>query len=812
MGTFFHPITLFRADGAPETFDALVDTGSSFSTVPAPVLSRLGVKPFAKVRLRLATGEAVMRDIGEVRATFDGQEPRTIICVFGDPDAPALIGAQALENFMLGVDPDQKRLVPLEGWWATSAAPAEKPFVVASDFALTGDQPQAVDRIESGLRQGFKHQTLLGVTGSGKTFTMANVIARNQKPTLVISPNKTLAAQLYAEFRDFFPENAVEYFVSYYDYYQPEAYIPRTDTYIAKDADINEEIDKLRHAATRALFERRDVVIVASVSCIYGLGEPSEYYNFVLHFKVGETANRARALRRLVDMQYERNDQNITRGRFRLRGDSLTVLPAYEELAVRIDFFGDEVERILQLDPLTGEVLSEMDAVDIYPAKHFVTSADKLDQAIEDIEAELEERHAILLERGKLLEAQRLVERTRYDIECLREQGYCSGIENYSRHLARRAAGSTPWTLIDYFPDDFLMIIDESHQTIPQVRAMFHGDIRRKQTLVDFGFRLPSAIDNRPLNFQEFLEHINQVIYVSATPGPWEQEMSEQVVEQIIRPTGLVDPEVEVRPTKGQVDDLLAEIRIRAERGERTLVTTLTKKMAEDLADYLVEMGVKTHYLHSEIQTFERVEILRDLRLGVYDVIVGINLLREGLDLPEVSLVAILDADKEGYLRSEWSLIQTMGRAARNVNGRVIMYADVMTDSMRRAIGEVERRRKIQESYNAEHGIEPEGIRKAVRDITDRVRQVAEEKPEYKTGDIPKDEIARLIKDFEKQMKDAARNLEFEKAALLRDRVVELRRELVGDDEGLEIISSMRRGDAAGPRPRLRQGRTRPRK
>jgi len=811
MGTFFHPITLFRADGAPETFDALVDTGSSFSTVPAPVLSRLGVKPFAKVRLRLATGEAVMRDIGEVRATFDGQEPRTIICVFGDPDAPALIGAQALENFMLGVDPDQKRLVPLEGWWATSAAPAEKPFVVASDFALTGDQPQAVDRIESGLRQGFKHQTLLGVTGSGKTFTMANVIARNQKPTLVISPNKTLAAQLYAEFRDFFPENAVEYFVSYYDYYQPEAYIPRTDTYIAKDADINEEIDKLRHAATRALFERRDVVIVASVSCIYGLGEPSEYYNFVLHFKVGETANRARALRRLVDMQYERNDQNLTRGRFRLRGDSLTVLPAYEELAVRIDFFGDEVERILQLDPLTGEVLSEMDAVDIYPAKHFVTSADKLDQAIEDIEAELEERHAILLERGKLLEAQRLVERTRYDIECLREQGYCSGIENYSRHLARRAAGSTPWTLIDYFPDDFLMIIDESHQTIPQVRAMFHGDIRRKQTLVDFGFRLPSAIDNRPLNFQEFLEHINQVIYVSATPGPWEQEMSEQVVEQIIRPTGLVDPEVEVRPTKGQVDDLLAEIRIRAERGERTLVTTLTKKMAEDLADYLVEMGVKTHYLHSEIQTFERVEILRDLRLGVYDVIVGINLLREGLDLPEVSLVAILDADKEGYLRSEWSLIQTMGRAARNVNGRVIMYADVMTDSMRRAIGEVERRRKIQESYNAEHGIEPEGIRKAVRDITDRVRQVAEEKPEYKTGDIPKDEIARLIKDFEKQMKDAARNLEFEKAALLRDRVVELRRELVGDEEGLEIISSMRRG-GDGPRPRLRQGRTRPRK
>ncbi len=693
-----------------------------------------------------------------------------------------------------------------------SRLPAEKPFVINSEFAMTGDQPAAVDRMDAGLREGMKHQTLLGVTGSGKTFTMANVIARHQRPTLVMSPNKTLAAQLYAEFRDFFPENAVEYFVSYYDFYQPEAYIPRTDTYIAKDADINEEIDKLRHAATRALFERRDIVIVASVSCIYGLGEPSEYYNFVLHFKKGENTNRARALRRLVDMQYERNDQNITRGRFRLRGDSLTIIPTYEELAVRIDFFGDEVERILSLDPLTGEVLREMDGVDIFPAKHFVTSADKLEKAIENIEAELQERHAILLERGKLLEAQRLTERTRYDVECLREQGYCSGIENYSRHLAGREAGSTPWTLLDYFPDDSLFIIDESHQTLPQVRGMFHGDIRRKQTLVDFGFRLPSAIDNRPLNFQEFLDHINQVIYVSATPGPWEQEMSEQVVQQIIRPTGLTDPEVEVRPTKGQVDDLLAEIRLRAERGERVLVTTLTKKMAEDLADYLVEMGVKTHYLHSEIQTFERVEILRDLRLGVYDVVVGINLLREGLDLPEVGLVAILDADKEGYLRSEWSLIQTMGRAARNVNGQVIMYADVMTDSMRRAIAETDRRRRIQESYNAEHGIQPEGIQKAVRDITDRVRQVAEEKPEYKTGDIPKEEIARLIKDFEGQMKAAAKNLEFEKAALLRDRVVELRSELVGDEEGLEIISSMRRGGVDGPRPRLRQGRTRPRR
>jgi excinuclease ABC subunit B len=685
-------------------------------------------------------------------------------------------------------------------------APTQKPFLLAADFQLTGDQPEAVDKLEQGLIQKQKHQTLLGVTGSGKTFTMANVIARANRPTIVISPNKTLAAQLYSEFRDFFPENAVEYFVSYYDYYQPEAYIPRTDTYIAKDADINEEIDKLRHAATRALFERRDVVIVASVSCIYGLGEPSEYYSFVVRFKKGETSNRSRILRRLVDMQYERNDQNLVRGRFRLRGDSLTILPAYDELAVRVDFFGDEVERIMHLDPLTGEVLAELDEIDVYPAKHFVTSADKLEQAIEDIEAELSERYQILQERGKLLEAQRLVERTRYDIECLREQGYCSGIENYSRHLARRGAGSTPWTLIDYFPDDFLMFIDESHVAVPQIRGMYHGDIARKQTLVDFGFRLPSALDNRPLSFNEFLSHLNQVIYVSATPGPWEYEHSEQVVEQIIRPTGLIEPEIEVRPTKGQIDDLLHEVRIRAERSERVLVTTLTKKMAEDLADYLQEMGVKTHYLHSEIQTLERVEILRDLRLGVYDVVVGINLLREGLDLPEVSLVAILDADKEGYLRSEGSLIQTIGRAARHVNGRVLMYADYVTDSMRRAIEETERRRRIQVGYNEQHNIEPEGIRKAIRDITERVRQVAEERPEYTPGSIPKDEIGRLVKDLEKQMKEAAKNLEFEKAALLRDRVVELRRELVGDEEGLNIISAMRRtGSSSYGRARRRR-------
>ncbi len=802
MGTFFHPITLVGAAGDSETLDALVDTGSSFTTVPREVLMRLGCTPFTRARLRLANGHVIEADLGEITAELNGGVPRTIICAFGEPGSAPLIGAQALENFMLGVDPDQKRLVPLEGWWATTVPTADTAFRLSSDFQMTGDQPEAVEKLVAGIQAKQKHQTILGVTGSGKTFTMANVIARTNRPTLVLSPNKTLAAQLYSEFRDFFPENAVEYFVSYYDYYQPEAYIPRSDTYIAKDADINEEIDKLRHAATRALFQHRDVIIVASVSCIYGLGEPSEYYNFVLRFRKNEPGNRSRALRRLVDMQYERNDQNLVRGRFRLRGDSLTVLPAYEELAVRVDFFGDEVERILQLDPLTGEVLSEMDEVEIYPAKHFVTSQDKLESAIEDIEAELNETHAMLLERGKLLEAQRLTERTRYDIECLREQGYCSGIENYSRHLARRAAGSTPWTLLDYFPDDWLLFIDESHMAIPQVRGMYRGDRSRKQTLVDYGFRLPSALDNRPLSFQEFLGHINQVIYVSATPGPWEYEHSEQVVQQVIRPTGLLDPTIEVRPTKGQIDDLIDEVRARVDRGERVLCTTLTKKMAEDLADYLIEMGVKTHYLHSEIQTFERVEILRDLRLGIYDVVVGINLLREGLDLPEVSLVVILDADKEGYLRSEWSLIQTMGRAARHVSGAVIMYADVMTDSMRRAIEETDRRRRIQQQHNEQHGVEPEGIQKAIRDITERVKQVADAKQDYVTGQIPKDELARLVKDFEKQMKDAARNLEFEKAALLRDRVVELRRDLVGDEEGLAAIAAMRRGATSRGRRR----------
>jgi excinuclease ABC subunit B len=666
-------------------------------------------------------------------------------------------------------------------------------FKLVSDFRPTGDQPQAIDQLTEGLERGYRDQTLLGVTGSGKTFTMANIIEREQRPTLVLAPNKTLAAQLCSEFKEFFPESAVEYFVSYYDYYQPEAYIPRTDTYIAKDADINDEIDKLRHASTRALFQRRDVLIVASVSCIYGLGEPDEYQSFVLSFTKGQRAERSNAVRRLVGMQYERNDMNLIRGKFRLRGDSITIHPAYEELAIRIDFWGDEVERILELDPLSGEILSERESIDIFPAKHFVTSKDKLEAAIADIQVELRERLTEFRSEGKILEAARLEERTNYDLETLQEVGYCSGVENYSRHLARRAAGSTPWTLLDYFPDDFLLFIDESHLSIPQVRGMYFGDINRKQTLVDFGFRLPSALDNRPLSFAEFDRHINQVVYVSATPGPYEFEHSQQVVEQLIRPTGLLDPTIEVKPTKGQIDDLLDEVRARVDRGERVLVTTLTKKMAEDLADYLQEMGVKTHYLHSEINTLDRVEILRDLRLGVYDVVVGINLLREGLDLPEVSLVGILDADKEGYLRSVGSLIQTIGRAARHVDGHVVMYADTMTDSMRRAIDETYRRRQKQLAYNEERGITPLGIRKAIKDINDHVRRVAEEKTEYRSGaDMPRDELMRLIKDLESQMKTAAKNLEFEKAALIRDQVVELRRELASDDEGVALLTGRR--------------------
>ncbi|HEY8171452.1 MAG TPA: excinuclease ABC subunit UvrB, partial [Dehalococcoidia bacterium] len=670
----------------------------------------------------------------------------------------------------------------------------------------TGDQPQAIDALVAGLERGDRAQTLLGVTGSGKTFTMANVVARYQRPTLVLAPNRTLAAQLCSEFKEFFPDNAVEYFVSYYDYYQPEAYIPRTDTYIAKDADINDEIDKLRHAATRALFERRDVLIVASVSCIYGLGEPEEYQSFVVKVRKGEKFDRSRIMRRFVDMQYERNDVNLVRGKFRMRGDSITIQPSYEELAVRIDFFGDEVERIIEIDPLTGELLAERDSVDIYPAKHFVTSHDKLEEAMNHIEVELRERLQQLRTDGKILEAARLEERTNYDLETMREAGYCSGIENYSRHLARRAAGSTPWTLLDYFPDDFLMFVDESHIAIPQVRGMYHGDRARKQTLVDFGFRLPSAMDNRPLNFEEFENHLNQVVYVSATPGPYELGNSAQVVEQVIRPTGLLDPVIDVRPTRGQIDDLLDEVKQRVERQQRVLVTTLTKRMAEDLSDYLQEMGVRTHYLHSEIDTLERVEILRDLRLGVYDVVVGINLLREGLDLPEVSLVCIIDADKEGYLRSGGSLVQTIGRAARHVEGRVIMYADRITDSMRFAIDETNRRREIQRSYNTERGISPEGITKAIRDITDQLKKVAEEKAEYSVKTLPRDEMARLVKDLESQMKTAAKNLEFERAALLRDQVIELRKAMLDGENALHEFAQTSYG-SLGSKPRPRPGR-----
>ncbi len=680
-------------------------------------------------------------------------------------------------------------------------------FRVVSDFQPTGDQPQAIEKLVEGLRKGYKHQTLLGATGTGKTFVMAKVIEAVQRPTLVLAHNKTLAAQLYAEFREFFPHNAVEYFVSYYDYYQPEAYIPRTDTYIEKDADINEEIDRLRLAATSALFSRRDVLIVASVSCIYGLGSPEEYGRVVVTLRRGEVRRRDRVLRHLVSIYYERNDAVLQRGRFRVRGDTLEIQPAYSEFAYRIEFFGDEIERITEIDPLTGEVLAEHEQIDIFPAKHFITPEDKLQKALEDIEAELEERLAELRAAGKLLEAQRLEQRTRYDIEMLREVGYCTGIENYSRHLSQRPPGSPPWTLLDYFPEDWLLFVDESHMTIPQVQGMYRGDRSRKEVLVEYGFRLPSALDNRPLRFDEFEERINQVIYVSATPGPYEREHSAQIVEQIIRPTGLLDPVVEVRPTQGQIDDLVGEIQKRVRVGERVLVTTLTKRMAEDLSDYLAELGIRVHYLHSEIQTIERVEILRDLRLGVYDVVVGINLLREGLDLPEVSLVAILDADKEGFLRSETALIQTIGRAARHVNGMVIMYADTITESMRRAIEETNRRRRIQEAYNKAHGIEPRSIVKAVRDLTDRVmgmRMAAEPAPTYAAGEerpvaprLPKEEIARVIKELEKQMKAAAAALEFEKAAALRDQIFELRRqmELADDRPEWEKIREQERAE-----------------
>jgi excinuclease ABC subunit B len=659
-------------------------------------------------------------------------------------------------------------------------------FKVEAPFEPTGDQPEAIAQLVEGIRKGYRMQTLLGVTGSGKTYTVAKIVEQVQKPTLVLAPNKTLAAQLYSEFKEFFPNNAVEYFVSYYDYYQPEAYIPRTDTYVEKESMLNEEVEKLRLSTTRSLFERRDVLIVASVSCIYGLGSPEEYGEVVLTLKVGEEKRRNKILRHLTEIQYERNDANFIRGRFRVRGDVLEIFPAYEDVAVRIEFFGDEIERMTEIDPLTGEVLGQRQRLDIYPAKHWVTTQQRLNRAIELIENELQERLQELEAEGKLLEAARLKQRTNFDIEMLRETGFCSGVENYSRHLAGRAAGEQPWTLMDYLPDDYLLVVDESHVALPQVRGMFAGDRSRKQVLVDYGFRLPSALDNRPLTFDEFERQINQALFVSATPGPYEYEHSEAVVEQVIRPTGLLDPEISVRPTRGQIDDLLAEIRKRVEKQQRVLVTTLTKKMAEDLADYMQELNIKVHYLHSEIETIERVDILRDLRLGVYDVVVGINLLREGLDLPEVSLVAILDADKEGFLRSEGSLIQIIGRAARHIEGSVIMYADTITRSMQRAIDETNRRRRLQTTYNERNQITPRGIKKDVKTLSERIKAMsgATEGADGHAvatalAGIPKDEALRLIRDLESQMRAAARQLEFEKAAQLRDQIIEVRRAMV---------------------------------
>jgi excinuclease ABC subunit B len=657
----------------------------------------------------------------------------------------------------------------------------EQRFRLVSEFEPRGDQPKAIEELTRGVLDGKRYQTLLGATGTGKTFTIAHTIARVNKPTLVIAHNKTLAAQLCGELKEFFPHNAVEYFVSYYDYYQPEAYVPQTDTYIEKDASINDEIDKLRHSATSALFERRDVIIVASVSCIYGLGSPEEYRDQVLSLRVGMERERNEILRKLVDIQYTRNDINFVRGTFRVRGDVLEIFPvSRSEQAVRVEFFGDEIERIREIDVLTGEIIGDREHVAIFPASHYVTASDVMARALRDIEAELEARLKELRDQGKLLEAQRLEQRTRYDMEMMREMGFCSGIENYSRHLVGKKPGEPPYTLLDYFPDDYLMIIDESHVTVPQLHAMYNGDRSRKEVLVEHGFRLPSALDNRPLRFEEFEERINQVIFVSATPGPYELEKAPDVVEQIIRPTGLLDPKVHVRPTKGQIDDLIGEIRKRVQRDERVLITTLTKKMAEDLTDYLKEMEIRVRYLHSDIKTIERMQILRDLRLGEFDVLVGINLLREGLDLPEVSLVAILDADKEGFLRAERSLIQTIGRAARNANGEVIMYADTITDSMRKAIDETERRRRIQQEYNEKHGITPQTVRKAVREVIEATK-VAEEKAPYgKALDVRsmgKKERRNLISRLEKEMKEAARKLEFERAAELRDMIIELKAE-----------------------------------
>jgi excinuclease ABC subunit B len=666
-------------------------------------------------------------------------------------------------------------------------------FKLNAPFKPTGDQPEAIKQLIEGVEKGYRNQVLLGATGTGKTFTIASVIQQLQKPALIMAHNKTLAAQLYAEFKDFFPENAVAYFVSYYDYYQPEAYVPRHDLFIEKETQINEEIERLRLAATTMLMSRRDVIIVASVSCIYGLGNPEEYGKGVVGLRIGEITRRNALIRQLVDGQYQRNDMELKPGTFRVRGDTLEVIPAYEDKrAYRIAFFGDEVERITELNPLTGEIYAEPETIDIYPAKHYLAQEDKLREAINNIEKEMQDQVAYFKSAGKLLEAQRIEQRTEYDLEMLREVGYSSGIENYSRQLDGRPAGSHPWTLMDFLPSDYLLVIDESHMTIPQVRGMYNGDQNRKSTLVEYGFRLPSALDNRPLKFNEFEQAMGYTIYTSATPGPYEMSKADQVVEQIIRPTGLVDPQVEVRPTKGQVDDLVTEIRERVEKGERVLVTTLTKRMAEDLSEYLMELGLKVHYLHSEVDTLERIGILRDLRLGVFDVVVGINLLREGLDLPEVSLVAILDADKEGFLRSDTALIQTTGRAARHVNGQVIMYADRMTDSMKRAIDETSRRRAKQVTYNKEHGITPVSIHKAIRDLTDSLsaKGVAESRPDYRPEGKHKDvtsrnELMKVINELEKQMKEAAKNMEYERAAALRDEMYELK-SVMADDVALK--------------------------
>ena len=660
---------------------------------------------------------------------------------------------------------------------------ADKEFKLVSKYQPTGDQPQAISELAAGIKAGKKEQILLGATGTGKTFTISNVIAKVNKPTLVLAHNKTLAGQLYGEFKEFFPDNAVEYFVSYYDYYQPEAYVPSSDTYIEKDSSINDEIDKLRHSATSSLLERNDVIVVASVSSIFGLGDPKEYRDQALSLRVGQELERDKLLNQLIDVQFERNDIDFQRGRFRVRGDVVEIFPASrDEQALRVEFFGDEIDRIREVDPLTGEILGERNHVVIFPATHFLTSGERLEGSIKSIEAELAQRLEVLRADGKLLEAQRLEQRTTYDIEMLREMGYCSGIENYSRHMDGRKPGEAPYTLLDFFPDDFLIVVDESHVTMPQVRGMYNGDRSRKQMLVDYGFRLPSALDNRPLKLAEFEERVDQIIYMSATPGVYEQERTDTVVQQIIRPTGLLDPEVEVRPIMGQMDDLVAEIDQRTKRDERVFVTTLTKKMAEDLTDYFKEMSIKVKYLHSDIKTLERTQIVRDLRLGKFDVLVGINLLREGIDVPEVSLVAILDADKEGFLRNERSLIQTIGRAARNEKGHVIMYADTITDSMQAAMDETARRRAIQMQYNAEHGIVPKTVKKAIRDVITMTTKPKEStkalNDKLDFDELSKPEQREMIARLEEQMKTAAKNLDFEDAAALRDTVMELKAQL----------------------------------